>query len=89
MNSTEFDVASWDVTLEPLRFEGRGTMISDRITLKMNDRDDVYLDYIANAIDQNFTVNFPGSQNWYTMDTGFVSQDSLGGSSANEIIVFS
>lgn len=89
MNSTEFDAASWDVSLEPLRLGGRGTMISDRITLEMNERDNVYLDYIANAIDENFTVTFPGTRNWYTLDTGFVSQVSIGESLANEITVFS
>lgn len=32
-----------------------------------------YLDFIANAIDQDINVNFPSESAWYTLDTGFFS----------------
>lgn len=73
MNSTPFEGSTWDIAVEPLRLQGQGTLISDRITFESTSRSSVFLDFVANSIDQNFTVNYPGPQNWYTLNTGFVS----------------
>lgn len=73
MNNTTFDVSSWDNSLEPLNLTGQGTHISDRIELDDSDQDTAYLDYVANTIDHDFTVHYPSPENWYTLDTGFVS----------------
>lgn len=73
MNSTPFQASSWDDSLEPLNLTGQATLISDRVTLQSLGQKDAYLDFIANTIDQDYKVNFPSSNTWYTMDTGFVS----------------
>lgn len=73
MNSDSSDASTWDSSLEPLNLQGQTTLVSDRVTLESSSRNDVYLDFAAESIEQNFTVHYPGSQSWYTLDTGFVS----------------
>lgn len=73
LKSTSFDVSLWESSLEPLNLTRQGIHLTDRITLENSNQDAAYLDYVANTIDQNFTVQYPSSENWYTLDTGFVS----------------
>ncbi|KAI5242464.1 hypothetical protein E4T42_07702 [Aureobasidium subglaciale] len=73
MNSTVFDASSWDASLAPLNLSGQASYISDRVTLDGPGDGNPYLDFTANAIDQNINVNFPSSGPWYTLETGFLS----------------
>jgi hypothetical protein len=73
MNSTAFDASSWDTSLHPLNLSGQASYISDRITLEGSGDGNPYLDFIANAVDQDINVNFPSQSAWYTLNTGFLS----------------
>jgi hypothetical protein len=73
MNSTAFDASTWDASLYPLNLSGQTGYISDRITLEGSGDGNPYLDFIANAIDQDINVNFPSQSAWYTLNTGFFS----------------
>jgi hypothetical protein len=73
MNSTAFDASTWDTSLHPLNLSGQASYISDRITLEGSGDGNPYLDFIANAIDQDINVNFPAQSAWYTLNTGFLS----------------
>lgn len=73
MNSTAFDAATWDSSLHPLNISGKASYISDRITLEGPGDGNPYLDFVANAIDQDINVNYPSQSAWYTLNTGFFS----------------
>ncbi|THW49414.1 hypothetical protein D6D21_02443 [Aureobasidium pullulans] len=73
MNSTLFDASTWDPSLKPLNLSGQASYISDRITLKGPGDGNPYLDFTANAVDQDINVNYPSADAWYTLNTGFFS----------------
>ncbi|KAF2461955.1 aspartic peptidase domain-containing protein [Lineolata rhizophorae] len=70
-DSDLFPATSWDPTMEPLRLQGQGQLIMDRIQLDQPGQSG-FIDFHGVALADNFTVPFPGGA-MYTLDVGFFS----------------